>query len=127
MVDHASAHWACSVISELSYCGCGYPREALELVHSVLRWCRVPPWEREGEGLVELIPHNGARMIVLGIMDRARLLEHGSNIEWAWLTKDGERFLDILDSLEGGYEVVEEAGISCSECDGSSEALTRGT
>lgn len=116
-VSHADLHWAYEVTDRLGYCGCGYPTAALSRVRDMLR---LAPFYDHHDELRDLLPQDdGFRMLLLGVIDRARLIEHGGNIEGSWLTDDGERFLAILDQCEtdDDWDAIHGAGFSCSECD----------
>lgn len=84
----------------LGLCGCGNPEAAYALVRDLLglapfyedsRW-------QAAETLTGSIP--GAHHIVLGAMERAGLLEHGSSLTGAWLTPKGEWCLAAMRTAE---------------------------
>lgn len=86
----------------LGLCGCGNPEAAYDLVRDLLGL--MPLYEdsrwRVAESLTGSIP--GAHHIVLGTMERAGLIEHGSSLHGAWLTLKGEWCLAAMRAAEFG-------------------------
>jgi hypothetical protein len=92
----------------LGLCGCGYPQAAYDLVRDLLG---LVPFYEDGrstaaESLTGNIP--GAHHIVLGAMERAGLLEHGSSLNGAWLTEKGAWCLAAMRTAE--FEELDEVG-----------------
>ncbi|WP_069625316.1 hypothetical protein [Streptomyces niveus] len=86
----------------LGLCGCGNPEATYDLVRDLLG---LAPLYEEGrwqtaEALTGNIP--GASHIVLGAMERAELIEHGSSLRGAWLTPKGEWCLAAMRAAEFG-------------------------
>lgn len=106
-------HWAFGVIYDrLHFCGCGLPEEALRLVTDLLT---LAPWHDAGNAVGERIGgEDGTRHLVMYLIDGAGLIEHGGSITGSWLTDDGVRFLNAMQTLD--TEVVMDAGYSCSDC-----------
>lgn len=84
----------------LALCGCGNPEAAYDLVRDLLSL--MPLYEdarwRTAEALTGNIP--GAHHIVLGAMERAELIEHGTSLHGAWLTPKGEWCLAAMRTAE---------------------------
>jgi len=88
---------------QMKICGCGLPELTLELVRDLLTVI-------EERGRTEtVIPHEGARHIVLSVLDNIDLIEHGSIIDAAWLTKKGRWYLRALQRVE--WEDIEDEGV----------------
>lgn len=85
------------------FCGCGNPDDALRLVHGLLR---AAPFYENQSRVDELLPTSGIQMLVLGALDKAELIEHGSSIGGSWLTDRGRATLDALElvAAEEGYK-----------------------
>lgn len=84
----------------LGLCGCGNPESAYDLVRDLLglapfyedsRW-------KAAESLTGNIP--GAHHIVLGAMERAGLIEHGTSLRGVWLTEKGKWCLAAMRATE---------------------------
>lgn len=94
---------------DMGLCRCGVPEEAYELVRGILS---LAPFYNDFESVVRLIGNDGAHHIVLSVIERAGLIEHGGGIGGAWMTPKGERFLALLetvkdwDELENAHEEV---------------------
>jgi hypothetical protein len=84
----------------LGLCGCGNPEAAYDLIRDLLSLA--PFYEdsrwKTAEALTGNIP--GAHHIVLGAMDRAGLIEHGSSQNGAWLTDKGTWCLAAMRTAE---------------------------
>lgn len=84
----------------LGLCGCGYPQAAYDLVRDLLGL--IPFYEDEHWKAAEALTGNipGAHHIVLGAMERAGLIEHGSSQTGAWLTDKGRWCLAAMRTAE---------------------------
>lgn len=76
-----------------AWCGCGCPEEAWRVVRDVLALC---PLYENRDALEQMLPNDGVQMIVLGLLDRLELIEHGGSIGGSWLTPKGEAALSAL-------------------------------
>lgn len=85
------------LVGDLPACGCGNPETAYKLVHDLLRLA--PFYEHSYDEIAGLIGTPGAYHIVLGALDHAHLIEHGSGIGGSWLTPKGEWCLGALDAV----------------------------
>lgn len=113
----------------IGLCGCGSPGDRLLLIKSLLNQVydrttdyRVADLDRDamaglyekhqrklhavfgfaenpGEGMFSDI-QNGVVQFVMDILDEADLLEHGGSIGGAWLSKNGEKMREILNSIK---------------------------
>jgi len=93
----------------MGFCGCGDPREALDLLHQVLEIIgeRQPNadmsvWEQTSEQLDRLLAakndavHPGLYWSYLYMLDSHRLIDHGGNIRGSWLTSKGHELVELL-------------------------------
>jgi len=88
-------------------CGCGWPPKAWRCVKALLERAamdvhpRLPDEDDLGSDSVWFAEY---------LLDSMGLLEHGSNIEWAWLTDKGREMLEFL--REHGCDWCESATIA---------------
>ncbi|MFF7795582.1 hypothetical protein [Streptomyces sp. NPDC007991] len=80
---HIREHVYRLLYEELGLC-CGFPEDSYDLVRDLLTAFR------SKTDALALLPDAGARYLVLAVLDRAGLIEHGSIIDTAWLTRKGE-------------------------------------
>ena len=73
---------------------CGLPETSFELIRDVLTAFR------EKQSIDALLPNDGARYIVLGMLERVGLIEHGSIVDASWLTRKGEWYWQAMTRLE---------------------------
>lgn len=97
MTDFTLQHIYKIVWDDLPLCGCGNPEAGVALVHELLK---LAPLYEHGREVEALLPAEGVYYMVLGSLDEAGLLEHGSNISGSWLTPKGTWFLQALNALE---------------------------
>lgn len=104
----------------LGLCGCGYPQAAYDLVRDLLGL--IPFYEDERWKAAEALTGNipGAHHIVLGAMERAGLIEHGSSQTGAWLTEKGRWCLAAMrtaecDDLDGPGVGYPHDGEACAD------------
>lgn len=90
------------VIADLPLCGCGIPEPAYQLVVDLLK---VTPFYDHREQVASLAGSEteGAHLLVLGALDHAGLIEHGSSIGGSWITPKGKWFLQAVE-LAGGVD-----------------------
>lgn len=85
----------------------GPPETAFDLVRDVLSLGDL--YERGAyEQAVALIGSPGAVHLVLSALDHAELMNHGSVIQYSWLTKKGEYVLAAMRATT--WEQVDDAG-----------------
>lgn len=109
-------------ISGYGICGCGNPELALLALRDTLRCLNdgTEGWQR----LKELLPDTGMRELVLGSLQRGRdgwrrdlefgeVIEHGTVIEYSWLTPVGLAVLARLEEISA----IEERLIEYAEVD----------
>lgn len=90
---------------EMPMCGCGNPESVGFMVRDILALC--PLYESASQAKIKLIlPNDGVFYLVLGVLDRVGLIEHGGGIGGSWITPKGEM---ILNSLR--VEMEKEEGI----------------
>lgn len=81
------------LFEDLNLC-CGFPEDSYDLVRDLLTAFRTKT------DIATLLPDSGARYLVLGALNNAGLLEHGSIIDAAWLTRKGEWYWQALTRLD---------------------------
>jgi len=96
------------VYNDLGLCGCGEPEQVLRFVHKALElikkrlesdWCKESQAEIDQHFCSEESEKDNLfRWIAWYFIDRAGLIEHGSNIRNSWLTEKGKTFLQYLDA-----------------------------
>lgn len=76
-------------------CGCSDLEAMVAVVKELLEWidqnCEIPPYDK-------LFNHEGVFYILVGILDRLGLCEHGTSIRASWLTEKGKSLLVALQS-----------------------------
>lgn len=88
------------------FCGCGSPEEASRALLQLLRLH--PLFEHYGE-LHDWIGDIGPEYLLLYMLDRFELTEHGGSVGGAWLTEKGEAVRDALArEEEDGFEALHE-------------------
>jgi hypothetical protein len=87
--QHIREHVYRLLYEELNLC-CGFPEDSYDLVRDLLTA------SRNKANIQHLLPDSGARYLVLGVLDNAGLIEHGSIIDAAWLTRKGEWYWQAL-------------------------------
>lgn len=93
---------------DLALCGCGSPEPAVFLVQDILEMA--PFHERTYDEIAQLIGTEGACHMVLSMLDRADLIEHGANIGGSWLTDKGTWCLQTLRQIDH-WSLFDEAGL----------------
>lgn len=95
------------VILQEWFCGCGHPEVAAERLRDLL--ALHPLYEHRAE-LNALIPDEGIQYLVLYMLDRLELSEHGSSVGGAWLTDKGRAVLDAMNrESAAGFGVIVES------------------
>lgn len=94
------------VLYDLPVCGCGYPSSAFEFVVELLKLAPFYEHREEVERLVGC-ETEGKYALLLGALDHADLIEHGSNISSSWITPKGEWFLRAVELAGGAGELDE--------------------
>jgi hypothetical protein len=108
-MNEADRQFAYTVINDLPMCGCGDPQAALGRVLRVLDAllasdpARQHPWYKQ-LGLDD----DAVRYLILGALDTAGLIDHGTSIDYPFLTDKGRRFLDVMD--RGDYDEIDAGG-----------------
>ncbi|MFJ8657493.1 hypothetical protein ACIRNU_34785 [Streptomyces rochei] len=91
--QHIREHVYRLLFDELHLC-CGFPEKSYALVRELLTAFR------NKTGIDNLLPNDGARYLILGLLDEADLIEHGSIIDAAWLTRKGEWYWQALTRVD---------------------------
>lgn len=87
------------------FCGCGDPAVAAEALRLLLRLH--PLHEAENRAQLErMVPGEGVRYLVLYMLDRAGLTEHGGTVGGGWLSPKGKEVLAALEEASGDLETV---------------------
>lgn len=94
--DNVREHVYALFFEEIGLC-CGFPEESYTLLQNLLTAFRSPD---SSKSIQSLLPDEGARYIVLAALNRAGLIEHGSIIDAAWLTRKGEWYWHALTRLD---------------------------
>jgi hypothetical protein len=107
--EHIRDHVYKLNFEDLNLC-CGFPEDSYDLVRDILTAFRSKTDVRI------LLPHDGARYLILGLLDNANLIEHGSTIDGAWLTRKGEWYWQALtrfdyDDIQGDTKTAEGVGL----------------
>ena len=116
------------LFTDVPGCGCGDPEAAWRLTYRVVRYF----WEKNrhldqqiestgmtdrvsavlslknwtplpGPNLSEILPDPGARQIILGALQDAELIDHGTSFYSSWLTDKGKWFIRAVED-QGGIE-----------------------
>jgi hypothetical protein len=93
---------AAQFTERLGVCGCGAPAEAMSATLRILGGLHT-----RGYPKAEELPAEGLRMLALYLLDDRGLLEHGSSLCGAWLTKKGLEFLSWLEQADVASEPPE--------------------
>jgi hypothetical protein len=93
---------------DLGLCACGNPESAYSLVRDLL--ALAPFHKRTHAEIANLIGTEGAYHLVLGQLDGAGLIEHGSSIGGSWLTPKGEWCLAALRTIPDWSEIENSEG-----------------
>lgn len=94
--EHKAAHFGL-----LQLCGCGQPVEAFNFCRDLLKYFdrrdKSKEWidaEGAAEGLIRQHPDVAAHVIA-HLLTNLDLIEHGGSVGGSWLTRDGERIVDM--------------------------------
>lgn len=104
--EHQAAHFGL-----LHLCGCGCPEDAYNFCRDALacfdrRGCHDNPptraWINAEDALKVLVQDrpDDAAHVLAHLLSHLDLLEHGSSVGGSWLTKDGERIIDMGPTTE---------------------------
>lgn len=97
---------------KLNWCGCGNPeiaqmaiRDYLKMQQEYTKHYNHEAYEKRNSDCIKAFGvqdgHDNPLVLCLSYaLDEAGFTEHGSGIGGAWLTKEGEMFLRVLDSVE---------------------------
>ena len=83
---------------KLGWCGCGTPADALEAVAEYLQSVTLKEIDERNAYYkdhygCDRLWNNKLLMCLAYTLDNAGFTDHGSSINWCWLTDDGEYFL----------------------------------
>src|SRR5690606_18182566 len=113
--NHHKPGWAYLVIfNDLAMCGCGQYDDRLDILKEVLNACPLYETEKTPDYLRTPLGE-----WFLCLLDKAKLIEHGSSIGGSWLTDKGTRLRDDLNDEDIWKEFQNDtAGIcECSDCE----------
>lgn len=86
------------------FCGCGCREDA---AGALLRLLRIHPLYEHQNELTAMLPDLGVKYLVLYMLDRLALTEHGGSVGGAWLTEKGEAVRDALNrEAEDEFETL---------------------
>lgn len=110
--EHYEGGWAYRVVfNDLGMCGCGMYDDRLILLKETLNAC---PLHSRGEAAEYLNTPLGEWFLCL--LDKAKLIEHGSSIGGSWLTTKGTRLLASLNDESIWNDFMNDT-IGLCECD----------
>lgn len=78
------------------FCGCGNPEIALRRLRDLLA---IHPLYDHRPEFKDMIPDDGTQYLVLYMLDRMELTEHGVSVGGAWLTDKGKAVLEAIDTF----------------------------
>lgn len=98
---------------KFSFCGCGCPEDAYDLIRNILQLCPLyENWESgtsNGAKVQEILGGiDGTFYLVLYAIDSLDLIEHGGSIGGSWLTQKGEYYLPLMRKHK--WDDIEEVG-----------------
>lgn len=104
-LDGIASHLYLIFADDIPLCGCGDPQAGRALVHQLLT---LTPFYEDGHAqqAEALCGTNGAFQIIIGLLNHAGLLEHGSSHHGSWLTDRGRWVLWAVDQL-GGIDALD--------------------
>jgi hypothetical protein len=98
--------------NEFGACGCYDMASMIEIVKKLMVW--IDSENNYKSSCDTLFPHIGLYYLIMGTLEKALLVDHGSSARWPWLTLKGKALLEgleeytpveIEDCLEGlGYD-----------------------
>jgi len=95
----------------LGLCGCGSPEDVYNFLRSVLacfdrRGARGENWVNAEAEIAVLISANPdmAAHAFSHLLSHLNLTEHGGSVGGSWLTKDGEKIVDLRPAREDEYD-----------------------
>jgi len=93
--DWERSHLYALFYDHISGCGCNMPEAAYKLVLDILELA--PFYKDENWRKVQtLIGTDGAFQIVIGLLSKANLLEHGGSMGGSWITPKGEYVRELM-------------------------------
>lgn len=98
------------VVLDEWFCGCGSPEEASRALLALLRLH--PMYEHGGE-LHDWVGDDGLEYLLLYMLDRLELTEHGGSVHGGWLTDKGEAVKAALEREEGDLFEALHDGTHC--------------
>lgn len=110
------------------FCGCGSPEDA---AGALLRLLGLHPLHDHRAEFKEYVPDDGIEMLLLYMLDRLELTEHGGTVGGAWLTAKGEAVRDALAREEADeFERLSESncihGYSIDNDEGEHDCMAAG-
>lgn len=96
---------------QLKWCGCGQPRDAIKVIGKYLRAIKEKEFENRKIQFQKsfgcsYIYENVLLLCLAYALDAAEFTDHGSSINFPWLTDDGEYFLYAIDESEKSEEIL---------------------
>lgn len=79
------------LVDELNICGCGCPENVYRLIHVVMK--------EICESRVRTDDEIGFYDYMIYQLNEQGFLEHGSSIYGSWVTKKGEKLVEVLDEM----------------------------
>ncbi|MBD3004697.1 hypothetical protein [Streptomyces sp. 5-10] len=99
--DEVLAHAYKLFESDMGLCACGQPWEGYELVRRLLD---LAPYYEHPDRVTAAIGNDGSAHLVLSMLTRAELIEHGGAVGGSWLTPKGAWYRDALRLIDSWEE-----------------------
>jgi hypothetical protein len=116
------------------FCGCGLPDEAADALRKLLQFhANLDSGARSLDAAKAFVPDAGTRYLLLYALNHFGWIEHGSSIDGAWLSEEGEALLAglqreaasghaFLDAIACVHGVDVERRESCEACEADQAA-----
>lgn len=108
---HTTAQHLAMIASEIGGCGCGFRRQAVELSVAILKTL-ADDWDGRRDRLMKLAGSPVICHLLLGVLDAAGLIEHGTSVTGSWPTAKGRWVLRHADLIVQERE----SGVPGTEC-----------
>lgn len=85
----------------IGICGCGCPEDTIDIIIKYLKLLCIKDMGKRKKSMkdifgCEYVDEDPLLQFLAYIMDNKNLTDHGSNINWCWLTTLGEMFLYVF-------------------------------
>lgn len=90
---------------DLGLCGCGLPEDSFDLIRDLLALAPYYQGPEVRQQVATLCGNEPARHMILSMLTRADLLEHGGGLDGSWLTDKGTWCLKALRTIDDWDEI----------------------